>query len=278
MDSIRHPAPGSAALGSKYDMPEAFTVVRVKKENYRISTISFDRPLPSRPGQFVMMWLPGVNERPISIHGPDPLSLSVAKVGEFSSKALELKPGDKVGIRGPYGNSFKLQGRNILLVGGGYGLMPLYFLAVEARKRKIGVTVVAGARKAEDVVLEEDFKRLGCRMSVCTDDGSRGSKGYCTQDADSILSKERFSAVYGCGPEMMEVELVRVCARRRVPVWVSVERMMKCGFGVCGECACGDRLVCAQGTVFGGGDLAKNPDFGKSYLDWGGKRQSYSKA
>ncbi|MFH1199533.1 MAG: dihydroorotate dehydrogenase electron transfer subunit [Candidatus Micrarchaeota archaeon] len=268
-------APAAPALASKFDMPAVFTVTRVRQENYRIRTFYFDRALASKPGQFVMLWLPGVNERPISIHQPDPLSLSVANVGEYSSRVYALKPGDKVGIRGPYGNSFELEGKNILLVGGGYGLMPLYFLAAQARKAGIKTTLAIGARTAADVTMESDFKSEGCRVFVSTDDGSKGEKGYCTLAADRLLAKEKFSAVYGCGPELMEYELVRVCAKRATPVYVSIERKMKCGFGICGECAFGDKLACAHGTVFSGEQLKNNPEFGKTFLDWGGKKRKF---
>lgn len=267
--------PAKPALSSQFDMPAAFAVKRVRQENYRIKTFFFDRPLPSKPGQFVMLWLPGVNERPMSIRSASPLSLTVANVGSFSSKVFSLKPGEKVGIRGPYGNHFELWGKNVLLVGGGYGLVPLLFLAQEAKNKKIKATVVIGARKKEDVILEDDFRQLGFKIAVVTDDGSKGEKALATQVVDSLLSQQKFSAVYGCGPEKMEAELIRVCEASKTPVLVSVERMMKCGFGVCGECVFGDRLACAHGTIFSGEELKNNSEFGKSYLDWGGRRRFY---
>ncbi|MBU1197774.1 dihydroorotate dehydrogenase electron transfer subunit [Candidatus Micrarchaeota archaeon] len=263
------------ALASAFDIPDAFTIQSVRQENYRIKTFVFDRSLPCKPGQFIMLWIPGVNERPLSVYRSHPLSVSVASVGQFSEKLFHLKHGDRVGIRGPYGNAFELKGKNILLVGGGYGLVPLSFLVTEARKKRVRCTVVIGARKAADVILENEFKKLGCRVFVCTNDGSAGKKGLVTQIANELLSGERFSAVYGCGPEKMEAALVHVARAHRVPVYVSVERSMKCGFGICGACVIGDRLVCAHGTIFTGEELKSNPDFGKQYLDWSGKRKRY---
>ena len=212
----------------------------------------------------------------MSIYRNDPLAITIANVGAFSAKVRALKPGDQVGIRGPYGNRFELKGKNVLLVGGGYGLVPLSFLAAEAAQAGVKATVVIGARNKKDVLLEKDFEQLGCRAFVCTDDGSMGARARSPEVAEGLLSKEKFSAVYGCGPELMEGALVRVSRKHRVPCFVSVERHMKCAFGVCGECVCGDRLACAHGPVFSSEELEGNPDFGKTFLDWGGKRRRYT--
>ncbi len=262
-------------LGSLYDVPETFTVTKTRQENYRIKTVFFDKALPCSPGQFVMLWIPGVNERPLSAYRSDPLAITIANVGKFSGRVYVLNPGDRVGIRGPYGNRFELHGKNVLLVGGGYGLVPLSFLAEEAKKRGVKATVVIGARNGKDVILEKDFEIAGCRTFICTEDGSRGLRARSPDVAAALLAKEKFSAIYGCGPEKMEEALVQTARKHRTPCFVSVERHMKCAFGICGACACGDRLACAHGPVFSAEELEGNPDFGKTFLDWGGKRQSY---
>lgn len=259
-------------LASAFDLPRAFKVSKVRQENYRVKTLYFDAPLPCKPGQFVMVWVPGVNERPLSVYRDDPLAISIANVGDYSAKLFAMKPGDQVGVRGPYGNAFELKGKNILLVGGGYGLVPLSFLALQARERGVKATVVMGARKADDLILERDFEQLGARVVACTDDGSKGAKALSPEIAAGLMMEEKFSAVYGCGPEKMEAALVEASRRQKVPCFVSVERFMKCGFGICGACAVGDKLACAHGPIFSDKELEGNADFGKSHLDEGGKR------
>jgi dihydroorotate dehydrogenase electron transfer subunit len=131
------------------DKPQAVVIKKVITENNRVKTFIVDTDMQGKPGQFVMVWIPGYDEKPFGIirHDQEGFMISVAAVGE-STKALHLMgPGDMLGIRGPYGSSFTLpeNGNTIALIAGGYGIVPLSYLAQEARKKNIDVHLFLGA-------------------------------------------------------------------------------------------------------------------------------------
>ncbi|MEJ5308503.1 MAG: hypothetical protein WHX52_01915 [Anaerolineae bacterium] len=139
-------------------MHQTFTITEIRTENYRTKTFIFDRSLPgAQPGQYVMAWLPDVGEKPFSIAGNAPLALMVVAVGPFSEALHRLRVGERVWVRGPLGQGFVLHGAHHLLVGGGYGVAPLLFLARTALAAGHSVEVCIGARTAEDVLLAEAF-------------------------------------------------------------------------------------------------------------------------
>lgn len=224
---------------------------RIIKESDKVKTFILNTKITAKPGQYIMVWLPGINEKPFGITSSSPLTLSVAKVGPFTEKIHELNVGDKLTFRGPYGKSFKLKDGKILLVGGGYGVVPLYFLAlsVSLRKRK-NITVIIGAKTKSDIIFVSKFKNLGCQVLITTDDGSVGFKGFTTQLVEKVLRKEKFKAVYSCGPEIMMKKICQLCRKKKVFCQVSLERFFKCGIGLCGECSCQGKLVCKDGPVF----------------------------
>ena len=124
-------------------------VAKAEKENGIVTTLTFDLDLKdAQPGQFVMLWLPGFDEKPYGAAGVSPLRIAVGAVGPFSNKLAAMKKGERVWMRGPYGRGFELKGKRVLLVGGGYGFGPLRFLAEIAKKRKIAATAICGARSS----------------------------------------------------------------------------------------------------------------------------------
>jgi dihydroorotate dehydrogenase electron transfer subunit len=253
-------------------LPETVTLKETRQESPRVKTFVFDKPVKAEPGQFVMLWLPGVNEKPFGICRPDPLTITVACIGDFTEKLCAKKPGDRMAFRGPFGNPFKLVGKKILLVGGGYGSAPLHFLAEAARKKGIDVTVVLGAKTAGDIILKREFESLGCTLALATDDGTAGTKGFCTGPACGLLDKEKFDCVYSCGPEKMMRKIGEECAARGVPCQLSLERFFKCGIGVCGQCSCDGLLVCRDGPVFDAQKVLATKDFGTTKRDASGRK------
>jgi dihydroorotate dehydrogenase electron transfer subunit len=204
-----------------------------------------------------MIWLPGIEERPYSLMSGDPASLTVAEVGPFSVALCALKPGDRLWLRGPFGRGFRPHGRRHLLLGGGSGVAPLAFFAERAIQQKHEATAVIGARTAELLMLRWRFKELGCRVLLATDDGTLGIAGTVLDAAGDLLLTAWPEAVYACGPEPMLRAVALRAEELRLPCWVSMERVMKCGLGVCGSCYCGDRLVCVDGPVFSGSELLR---------------------
>ncbi len=167
---------------------QSFKLLQNRQENNSTKSLIFDKPLfHAQPGQFVMAWLPGIGEKPYSILDDDPFSLSVASVGIFSAALINLKVGSRVWIRGPLGQGFRLNGKRHLLIAGGYGAVPLYFLAEQARKSKDEVKICLGARTAEDLLMAGAFKSLGCEVFIATDDGSLGEKGLVTHAVSSVM-------------------------------------------------------------------------------------------
>lgn len=238
-------------------MKNKYTTVRILKidqETPKVKNFFLDTTIDAKPGQYVMVWIPRVGEKPFAIGKPSPVLLSIARVGLFTEKIHKLKVGDKMTFRGPYGSSFTPKGKRILLVGGGYGMVPLCFIALQTPKaRRKQIVVVIGARTKSDLVFVSKFKNLGCKVEVSTDDGSVGFKGFSTDLAKTLLDKEKFDSVATCGPNPMMKKVAQMCDERKIYCQVSVETHFKCGgLGLCGECSFSGRIVCKEGPVFAG--------------------------
>ncbi|NLX43509.1 MAG: dihydroorotate dehydrogenase electron transfer subunit, partial [Chloroflexi bacterium] len=143
----------------------------------------------------------------------------------------------------------------MLLAGGGSGIASLTLLAECGLASGAQVQVVLGARTAGQLMLLWRFEELGVPVLVATDDGTAGLRGNVVEAIEPLLRQGWPSALYACGPEPMLLALGRRLAGTDLPFYVSLERAMKCGFGVCGNCHCGDRLVCRDGPVFAGASV-----------------------
>jgi dihydroorotate dehydrogenase electron transfer subunit len=242
-------------------MHEMYTVTQVRVDNYRTKTLVFDRPIRAQPGQFVMAWLPDVDEKPFSIAGDDPLALTVVAVGPFSEQLHRLQVGGRVWVRGPFGHGFHVPGpespSRLLLVGGGYGVAPLHFLARKAVAAGHDAEVCIGARTGEDILLSSEFAREGVSVRLATEDGSRGTKGWVTQIVDEAIHQATPDAVYGCGPLPMLSAVEVLCKAHDLPHQLSWEAHMRCGIGLCGACEVHELvspgwLACLDGPVSSG--------------------------
>ncbi len=248
-------APNTPLTGAQVCEPLLYrvaTVVQVEEENYRTKTFTTDLVLPgARPGQFAMVWLPGVNEKPLSLMDRAPVRFTVAAVGPFTRAMHDLRPGDHIWVRGPFGNGYVLRGTRAVLVAGGYGVAPMYFLAQEALAQGVEVTVVVGARTRADLLFLTRFRTLGVNLVLTTDDGSYGRRGLVTDALDELLQGEynRGARVYACGPEPMLEAIQSLCTRLGIPAQLSWDRVMRCAMGLCGKCERNGWLVCRDGPV-----------------------------
>ncbi len=240
------------------DYPKTLEIKDIRDEAKGFYTIFLPNILQGfNPGQFVMLWQPGVDEKPfgISYFGKDKIGITFEVKGRFTKRLSQMKKGDIVGIRGPYGNGFPEPGKGCVIVGGGCGIAPLAPMAAKS------ASLIIGARSSDLLLFRKRFPDA----VFVTDDGSFGRKGFVTAAlSDIIESGKNISAVYCCGPEIMMQKVMELCRKNSIKCYISAERYMKCGFGVCGQCMCGDNVVCMDGPVFDADDMLGNPDFNSS--------------
>jgi dihydroorotate dehydrogenase electron transfer subunit len=226
--------------------------VYIRQENSATNSLIFDQPLiNAHPGQFVMVWLPGIGEKPYSILDCEPFSIAVTSVGTFSNTLFNLKIGSRVWARGPFGQGFGLAGNRHLLVGGGYGAAPLLFLARQACHRNDEVKVCLGARSSGDILMADAFKTLGCEVFITTNDGSLGEKGLVCQAVKSVLRHFDADTLYACGPIPMLSALAGICKQKKISSQLSWEAQMRCGIGLCGSCELDEAVRQSAGIPVG---------------------------
>ena len=259
-------------------------VLEVKRESPTVKTFTFDDKFCAKaePGQFVMVWIPGVDEVPMSLstmRSDGYCSITVAEVGEATKALHQRKLGEALGIRGPYGNSFTLANGNVMIVGGGTGLAPLIPLAKKLTGVAAKISFVLGAKTHDELLflqrIEIVLSKVDARVIVTTEDGSYGLKGVATDPAGEILEKEKFDMIYTCGPEQMMYKMLMLAERCRTPLQASLERLMRCAIGLCGSCVLGKFMVCKDGPVFSDEQLREVKDeFGRFRRGRTGKKIS----
>jgi dihydroorotate dehydrogenase electron transfer subunit len=247
-------------------LPRAVTITGISKETPKIRTFRLSESFRFTPGQFVMVWVPGVDEIPMALSGRN--SLSVQEVGDATRAMFRLETGDLLGVRGPYGKGFSVRGR-VLAVAGGIGAAPLLPLAMRGKVEAF----LLGAATAEDLPFRQALAKE-VNLRVATDDGSDGYHGPVTGLLGDLDLTE-FDHICTCGPEpMMRAVLGRLdtedLAKRGL---FSLHRYMKCGIGLCGSCALdpGGLRVCREGPVFRG-DQLRGTEFGRYSRDANGRR------
>ena len=253
--------------------PISANILEVVDETPTIKTFKLDTAswLRGMPGQFLMVWIRGVDEVPMTMSYVD--AITVQKVGDATEALFRLNKGDSIGIRGPYGNGWELVGDSILLISGGVGSAPLAPLAEKAASIGVQVTTLAGYRTKEEVHFTERFNKAG-KTIIATDDGSYGHKGFVT-DLMKDIDLNMFTQIYCCGPEKMMYRVLGILDEQKMAAHsqFSLQRYLKCGIGVCGSCCMDpDGLrVCRDGPVFTG-DRLRDSEFGKYARDASGRR------
>ena len=251
---------------------------RAVNDSYRVLTLkSKDISQEVRPGQFVHLRAPSpataVLRRPFSVFHAKSGSLALLYkcVGRGTRAMASLRRGDTVNIIGPLGNGFPGMQKNSfpVLVAGGYGAAPLYFLASRAREK--GIAFIGG-KSAGDILCAEDFRRLGWKVRPATEDGSSGKKGLVTAALDEWLKENppaRNPEFFACGPSgLLQAICERVAVVRGSRGWVSMDQHMGCGLGACLACVHRVRTrgpeggktttlarVCTEGPVFNCRDI-----------------------
>ena len=235
-------------------------IIEIKEETSLHKTFFFDMKMEAEPGQFVMIWIPGVDEIPMSLsYIGERAGITVERIGEATEAMHEMEKGYKIGIRGPYGKGFEMSGKKALFVAGGTGIAPLLPLIKKYGGEK---HVVLGARNKELLLFEDEIEGIAT-LHISTDDGSAGYKGFATDLAEKIMKKESFDIVYTCGPEIMMKKMLDLCMEKGVEMQASLERYMKCGVGICDSCSINGYRVCKDGPVFNSNLLSRMDEFGR---------------
>ncbi len=250
-------------------LPLIASITGVIDETPSIRTIRFDRDFRFTPGQFVMVWVPGVDEVPMALSSSS--SITVQVVGEATNALCTLREGDRIGLRGPFGHGFPA-GAKILAIAGGTGAAPLLPLALSG-----SVTAfLLGARTAPELLFRSALTRL-TKLRISTDDGSAGTKGNVVSLL-ADLSLDEFDAICVCGPElMMRAVLDHLKESGALDrAYFALQRYMKCGLGVCGSCAIDPAglSVCRDGPVFPG-PLLINTELGNYARDASGTKKPF---
>ena len=227
----------------------------------------------AQPGQFVQVAVEAQDtllRRPFSIARVSRQGVSAGTVdvvfdahGPGTSWLTGVETHDVLDLVGPLGTPFPLPQRkvNCLLVGGGYGIAPLYYLAESLLRRGLRVDMINGAATAERIMGTIEAKRLSASVTFTTEDGTFGTQGRVTDVLDQMVANSRTGLVYACGPNPMLRAVSERCVQLGIPVQVAVEERMGCGIGVCFTCvvpivgrdgAVRHKRACVEGPVFNG--------------------------
>ncbi|MCX7919697.1 MAG: FAD/NAD(P)-binding protein [bacterium] len=269
--------------------PQLAKVTRVYQDTYDTVTLELSLQNSQKtftffPGQFNMLYVFGVGEVPISISGdpnkPKRLVHTIRKVGPVTNALGVLKPGDYLGVRGPFGSKWPVElayGKDVVIVTGGIGLAPLrpaIYQILKQRKLYHRFILLYGARTPNDLLYLEELQqwrgRFDFEVLVTVDRGNEqwhGSVGVVTTLFPKISFEPENTIAMICGPEIMMRFTIVELQKREVPdsnIYISMERNMKCGIGFCGHCQCGPLFICKDGPVFNYAQI--KPHFGKREL------------
>jgi len=255
--------------------PEIATINKVTPQTDFETLFEFQlserKTLGHKPGQFVEISIFGMGEAPICVSSaPDPdrpiFELCVRRVGNVTTALLNMKSGDKIGIRGPFGNGFdvnKFKGKDVLFVAGGTGLFAVRAFIQEVIKNRKGygkVYILCGCKTPKDLLFKEELEGWGKVEEVeylqtvdLADEKWMGNVGVITTLIPRIEFDPKKTQAVIVGPPIMYRFVIKELISRRVPeenIWMSLERKMKCGVGKCGHCQMNQIYVCQDGPVF----------------------------
>jgi sulfite reductase subunit B len=247
-------------------------VIEVISETPTIKTIRFRpaEPITFATGQFIEVTIPGVGEAPFTPSSKpsvkDIMEVSVMKVGKVTEKIHELKKGDKIGIRGPFGQGYpvdEFEGKEVLVVGGGCGFAPLRSLMYEFFERSGKFKKLffrGGCKTPTELVYRSEIgewtkrKDLDLKLTVDKDDGSwQGNVGVVTTILDDVDIDYKNAIGVVCGPPIMmkfATKKLLDMGFKETNLYLSMEKNMSCGIGKCGHCRLGTYYACKDGPVF----------------------------
>ena len=229
------------------------------------------------PGQFVHVRVPGLEasalRRPFSVFDADAgrVTLMYKIVGRGTVALARAQVGDAVRVEGPLGHGFPVACRGVpLLVGGGYGVAPLHFLAKRLVAAGLKPILFVGGRTKDDLLALDRFAALGVEARVATNDGSAGAKGFVTEPLDDALIDLRGRGesfeLFTCGPDGLLKAVAQRATGTGMPGWISMDRHMVCGVGAC--FACIQKIRHSNGEVFNARCCVNGPVFKAEDIVW----------
>lgn len=228
-------------------------------------------------GQCAMLSVFGKGESMISISSSplvkDYLQFSILKMGRVTSALHEMEAGDKIGIRGPYGNGFPIEDwkeKNLIFIGGGIGLAPIWSVLQSSlsKKEEYGdLMLIYGARTSKDLVFKQELKELKKKMTVylsvdVEEPGWEEFVGFVPQNVLDKKPSPKKAITITCGPPIMikfVIKALKDLGFEDAQIYTTVENKMKCGIGICGRCNIGKHYVCKDGPVYSWAELKKLP-------------------
>lgn len=254
-------------MASKY-LPKAVKVISNKNESADTFSLVLNWKIKHDPGQFIQISIPGVGEAPISIasYSNKHVQLTIRKVGNVTNNLFNLKPGDKVFVRGPYGKGYPLdevKGKDIIFIGGGCGVAPLKggIEYLEKYRENFGeVYLFVGYRSPGDILFSDkhekwkkDFHFFESVDNLPNKTCYNGNVGFITQlvEKQNITAKNK--AVFLCGPTIMMEKTIEILNKKgfdNKQIYISSERLMYCAFGLCCHCMIKGDMTCMDGPVF----------------------------
>lgn len=230
-----------------------------------------------RCGQCAMLSVFGKGEAMISISSSplvkDYLQFSILKMGRVTSSLHEMQVDDLIGIRGPYGNGFPIEdwkGKNLVFIGGGIGLAPIWSVLNTAlgKKKDYGnLMLIYGARTSKDLVFREELEELKKKMTVhlsvdVEEPDWKEFVGFVPQNVTDKKPSPKNTITVTCGPPIMIKFVIKALEElgfKDEQIYTTVENKMKCGIGKCGRCNIGLHYVCKDGPVYSWAELKKLP-------------------
>jgi len=264
-------------------LPKVKIIKRITTENNCTKTFFFEYPEIARiayPGQFVMLGV--YHELMEDVREEIPLSLSyidveqgmigvtVKRAGETTRALFKHNVGKDVSIRGPYGKGFIIKGSTVAVVGGGIGIAPLALLVEKLVENHTEVSIFLGAKTSSELLFVDRIRETGAKLVLATEDGSAGEEGTITDVFAKALRHFTYDHIYTCGRELMMKNILELSLKYNIPAQFNLERLIKCGRGVCGHCAIDGYRVCTDGAVFPSEIVKTLKDFGKRQLDESG--------
>ena len=258
-------------------VPEIATITKIEQMSptEKLFDIKIDNPESQKafdflPGQFVELTVFGLGEAPFSIssspNNKDYFQLCIRDIGNVSGALHRMKPGDKIGIRGPFGKGYfpfeKMKGKDVIIVAGGLGLapvMPLIHTILEDRENYKRLVIIYGSIDPENILFKKDIEDWKKRddIELCLtvdnpDEAWQGEVGVCTNLIPGIdCGSDSYAVV--CGPPVMYKFVVSEFEKKCIKpenIFLSLERRMECGVGKCNHCHVGNKLSCIDGPVF----------------------------